>query len=169
MAIAPATALIFLPFAILIGIWVAWSDMKFMKIPNKAVVALIGIFVVIGLLALPFAEYLLRYLHVVVVLVVTFLANQVRLMGAGDAKFLAAMAPFVDRGDVSVFVPIFAAVLLAAFATHRLFRAIPPVRRAFPDWQSWDNPKFPMGLALSGALLIYLALGAYFGTQPPTA
>ncbi len=164
MAIAPATALIFLPFAILVGIWVAWSDMKFMKIPNKAVAALFWIFVVTGLLALPFGEYLWRYLHIVVVLAVTFLANQVRLMGAGDAKFLAVMAPFVDRGDIALIAPIFAAVLLAAFATHRIFRAIPAMRRGFPDWKSWENPKFPMGFALSGTLIIYLALGTLIGT-----
>ena len=35
-----AAALTFLPFAAAIGIWVAWSDMSSMKIPNKAVLAL---------------------------------------------------------------------------------------------------------------------------------
>lgn len=167
MAIAPATALIFLPFALAIGIWVAWSDMKFMKIPNWAVLALFAVFVVTGPLALPFGEYLWRYLHLVVVLAITFAANMLRLMGAGDSKFLAAMAPFVDRGDVNVIVPVFAAVLLAAFATHRIFRAIPAMRRGFPDWQSWTHAKFPMGLALAGTLILYLVLGALLGTQPP--
>lgn len=169
MAIAPATALIFLPFAILIGIWVAWSDMKFMKIPNKAVIALLGIFVVTGPFALPFEEYLWRYLHVVVVLAITFCANLLRLMGAGDSKFIAAMAPFIDRGDVNSLIQIAAVVLLAAFVTHRAFRAIPAMRRGFSDWASWSHTKFPMGLALSGMLIIYLLFGAVFGTQPSAA
>lgn len=167
MFIEPTTALIFLPFALAIGVWVAWNDMKFMKIPNKAVVALMVVFVVTGLIALPFTEYLLRYLHFVAILVIGFVANMARVMGAGDAKFLAGMAPFFDRGDVLAMMTIFAGVLLAAFATHRLFRAVPAMRRAFPDWKSWEHPKFPMGLALSGALILYLALGVVFGGQPP--
>ena len=35
------TALWFLPAVVAIGIWVAWSDMKFMRIPNKAVMAML--------------------------------------------------------------------------------------------------------------------------------
>ena len=58
MSIAPETALWFLPFALVIGVWVAWNDMAFMKIPNKAVVALFGVFVVVGPLALPLEDYL---------------------------------------------------------------------------------------------------------------
>lgn len=164
MAIGAATALWFLPFALPIAIWVAWSDMKFMKIPNKAVVALFAVFVLVGPIALPFEDYLWRYLHLVAVLAAGFVANMLRLLGAGDAKFAAAMAPFVALGDVAPFLQVFAAVLLAAFATHRAFRAVPAVRRAFPDWQSWARGDFPMGLALSGALLIYLGLGAALGT-----
>ena len=34
-----------------IGVWVAWSDMKSMKIPNKAVLATLAVWVVVGLLA----------------------------------------------------------------------------------------------------------------------
>ncbi len=167
MAIAPSAALAFLPFALLIGVWVAWNDMKFMKIPNKAVLALFGVFVLVGPFVLPFEEYLWRYVHVVVVLAITFAANLLRLMGAGDSKFIAAMAPFVDRADALAFCQIAAVVLLAAFATHRLFRAIPAMRRAFPDWRSWTHPKFPMGLGLSGMLIVYLALGVLLGSQPP--
>ena len=169
MAIAPQAAMIFLPLALAIGIWVAWNDMKFMKIPNMAVLALFGVFVVLGPIALPFEEYLWRYLHVVVILVLGFVANLLRLMGAGDAKFLAAMAPFFDRGDANVLLPVFTGVILAAFVTHRMFRALPAIRRAYPDWESWTHAKFPMGLALSGVLILYLGLGAVFGLQPPSS
>ena len=47
-----ATAFWFLPFALPIAVWVAWSDMKFMRIPNKAVLALTAVFLVVGLAAL---------------------------------------------------------------------------------------------------------------------
>ena len=52
------TALWFLAPVLAIGIWVAWSDMKFMKIPNTAVLALAAAFIVIGPIALGFQLYL---------------------------------------------------------------------------------------------------------------
>ena len=149
----------FMLAALPISVWVAWSDMKFMRIPNVAVLALVAGFAVLGLLALPLGEYLWRYAHLAVILLVGFLMSSANLIGAGDAKFAAAMAPFIARGDIGFFCFVFAAVLLASFAAHRLFRRISAVRQATPDWQSWtETKKFPMGLALGGALIAYLVL-----------
>ncbi|MEL6167191.1 MAG: prepilin peptidase [Pseudomonadota bacterium] len=163
LAISTATALWFLPFAVPVCIWVAWSDLSSMKIPNKAVVALLAVFVVIGIVALPLTEYLWRYAHFVVILIFGFVLAQAGI-GAGDAKFAAAMAPFIDRTDAISLLSLFAAVLLAAFATHRIFRAIPAIRRAFPDWKSWTHKKFPMGFALGGTLILYLIAGVALGS-----
>ena len=165
MEIAVTTAFWFLPFAAAIGVWVAWNDMAFMKIPNKAVIALFGVFVVIGLLALPFQDYLWRFVQLAAVLALGFVLNLARAIGAGDAKFAAAMAPFVDPGDLRVLLVLFAAVLLAAFVTHRGARAIPALRRAFPGWESWSRGDFPMGLALGGTLIFYLLLGVFLGAR----
>ena len=160
---AAQEALWFLPLVIPIAIWVAWSDMKFMKIPNKAVLALGAVFAVVGLLALPLPEYGWRWVQLAVVLAIGFALTIAGLVGAGDAKFAAAMAPFVALPDARAFIGIFAACLLAAFVAHRLMRAIPAVRAAAPDWASWTHKKFPMGLALSGALLIHLGTVAALG------
>jgi prepilin peptidase CpaA len=138
--------------------------MAFMKIPNKAVVALFVVFVVIGLLALPVEGYLWRYAQFAGVLALGFVLNIARAVGAGDAKFAAAMAPFVDPGDARLALVLFAAVLLAAFVTHRAARAVPAVRIAFPAWESWSRKDFPMGLALGGTLIFYLLLGIAFGS-----
>lgn len=154
---------VFLVTTLPIAIWVAWSDMATMKIPNMAVIALVAVFAVVGLLALPLPEYLWRYSHLIIVLIIGFVLNLAGAIGAGDAKFAAAMAPFVPTVDAMPFMMLFAAVLLAAFATHRLFRAIPSVRRGFPEWESWTRRDFPMGLALSGALIAYLGLATAFG------
>jgi prepilin peptidase CpaA len=162
--IAASTALWFAPFAVPIGIWVAWNDMAFMKIPNKAVVALFAVFVVVGLLALPLDSYVWRYAQLAGVLALGFVLNIARAVGAGDAKFAAAMAPFVDPGDVRVVLVLFAAVLLAAFVTHRAARSVPAVRTAFPAWESWSRKDFPMGLALGGTLIFYVLLGVAFGS-----
>lgn len=161
MVLTLREALWFLPLVAPICLWVAWSDMKFMKIPNKAVLALAAVFAVVGLIALPLEVYAWRWGQLLGVLLFGFLFTVIGAMGAGDAKFMAAMAPFVAAQDVRLFGIIFLASLLVAFATHRLARALPVVRAATPDWLSWTHRKFPMGLALAGSLLFYLALGIF--------
>jgi prepilin peptidase CpaA len=156
-------ALAFLPFVAPIALWVAWSDLARMKIPNAAVLALVAVYLIVGPFVLPLGEWGWRWLHLAIVLAVGFVANMAGLLGAGDAKFLAAAAPFVAAADALALTILFASLLIAAFATHRLMRALPPVRRAVPDWASWTHRKFPMGFALGPALAFYLALAAAYG------
>ncbi len=164
--LAPATAsLWFFILTVPICLYVAWSDMARMKIPNKAVMLTVIVFAVAGLILLPFTDYAWRWLHLVVVLAVGFVMNMVGMLGAGDAKFAAAMAPFIALGDLFNVMILFAAIMLAAFFTHRLARAIPPIRNLVPEWESWKRKDFPMGLALGGTLAAYLALAARYGAN----
>ena len=157
-----AQALWLLPLAIPICIWVAWSDLKFMLIPNKAVIALLIVFLIMGLFAFSPYFYAWRWSHFVIVLVLGIVINAAGLAGAGDAKFAAAMAPFIARGDLILVIILFAAILPAAYVTHRIFRSIPAMKRIAADWKSWgETRKFPMGFALAGTLLAYLALAIY--------
>lgn len=153
---SPTAALVFLPFVLPIAIWVAWSDMKFMKIPNKAVAALALVFFVVGLVALPFKLWLWGLALLGIVLVAGFVVATLGLVGAGDAKFAAAMAPFFVGGDLRFILALFAACLLGAFASHRGMRHVAAFRSATADWESWTRKDFPMGLALSGTLVFYL-------------
>jgi prepilin peptidase CpaA len=160
-SLSPLAALAFLFPALPIGIWVAWSDMKSMKIPNKAVMALGAGFLIIGLGLvltglLPFTAFLWALGLGLIVLVAGFLGNAAGLFGAGDAKFAAVMAPFFIGADARFVMGLFAACLLGAFASHRLAARIPTFRAATADWASWTNKDFPMGLALSGTLIFYL-------------
>ena len=157
LALPASAALWFLP-AVPVALWVAWSDMARMRIPNAAVLALMALFAVLGLAALPFAAWAWGWAQFALVLVLGFLLNMARALGAGDAKFAAAMAPFVAPADAAPFLLLFALVLLAAFATHRGVRAVPALRGLTPGWESWRRADFPMGLALGGALILYLAL-----------
>ena len=156
-------ALWFLPFVLPVCLYVSWSDMRAMRIPNQAVLVLAVIFLFIGLIAVPLADYPWRLLQLVIILVIGFVMNATGLIGAGDAKFAAAAAPFIHPGDTLFLMILFACTLLAAFAAHRLGKYT-PLRRAAPEWKSWDTGSdFPMGLALGGTLGLYLMLGAVFG------
>ncbi len=141
-------------------VWAAWSDLARMKIPNLAVLALVAVFGVVGPLVLPLGDWGARWLHLVAILAVGFALNLAGAVGAGDAKFAAAMAPYVARSDAASALVLFAAMLLAAFATHRAARALPALRRIAPGWESWRSGDFPMGLALGGTLIAYLVLAA---------
>lgn len=156
MIIDAQAALWFLPFCVPVAIWVAWSDMASMKIPNKAVLTMAAIWAVVGLLAFPLPQYGWGWAVLGIVLAVGFILSALGLVGAGDAKFAAAMAPVFSTGDWRAILALFCACLLGAFATHRIAWAIPAIRRATPDWISWNHKDFPMGLALAGTLIFYL-------------
>ncbi len=163
MQMSALAATWFVPFAIAIGIWVSWSDMKFMKIPNQSVLALAAVFILVGPLVLPFDSYLWHLAAIPAVLAVGFMLNVIRAVGAGDAKFAAAMAPFFALGDAVEIMFLSCAILLAAFTTHRVMGLVPAVRRATTDWESWERRDFPMGFALSGILIVYLLLASHYG------
>jgi prepilin peptidase CpaA len=154
-------ALVFAPFVLAISVWVAWSDMATMKIPNKAVIALGatwavigGILVLAGLMGWRMWGW--GFALGGITLVAGFVANAAGLVGAGDAKFGAVMAPFFVGADPRLVMALLAACLLGAFCAHRAVRMIAPLRAAVPDWESWGNKKFPMGLTLAGMLVFYL-------------
>jgi prepilin peptidase CpaA len=150
-------SLLFLAFVLPIAVWVSWSDMKFMKIPNNAVLALAAVWLVVGFFAMTLNAWLWGWALLAIVLVIGFLANMLNLVGAGDAKFAAAMAPFFVLGDIRYVLALFAACLLGAFVCHRVVRRIPALKKMTTEWVSWTNKDFPMGLALSGTIVFYLA------------
>ncbi len=155
-----AEAAWFLPFVLPICIYVAWKDLSEMRIPNTAVLALGAVFLVVGFFILPLDAYGTRLLQLAVVLFAGFIISSLGMVGAGDAKFAAVMAPFIAPGDLLFFLLLFSLVLLGSWLTHRGAARVPAVRRATPDWVSWDKGKlFPMGVALAGALAIYLIMG----------
>ena len=163
MQITALSALWFAPFVLPICLWVAHSDMRVMRIPNLAVGALLLVFLVVGALVLPLPEYLWRWSHFLLILIVGMVLNAAGAIGAGDAKFAAAAAPYIALGDLRLLFALFAANIVAAYATHSIARHT-PLRRLAPDWVSfnrgWD---FPMGLSLGATLAIYLLLGTQFG------
>jgi prepilin peptidase CpaA len=163
MSITAFSAWVFLPFVLPICLYVAFTDLREMRITNQAVLALFAVFVVVGPFALPLPEYGWRFLQLGIFLALGILLNAGGAIGAGDAKFAAAAAPFIALGDARLLMAVFAANLMAAFATHR-FAKHSPLRRIAPAWESWNRGwDFPMGLSLGGTLALYLLLGAFYG------
>lgn len=157
-------ALWFLPFVLPLCYAAALTDLRGMRIPNWTVDSLAVIYVAGGALLMPtWSDYGWQLLHLPAGIALGFLFYSAGAVGAGDAKFAGAAAPFVALGDLRLMMVIFAAVLLAGFAAHRIAKYT-PLRRLAPQWQSWDTGNsFPMGLCLGAALALYLALAALFG------
>ena len=164
MAISAFAALWFLPFVVPLCLYVAYTDLAFMKITNKTVLTLGAVYLALGPFVLPSLEmYLWGLAQFAIVLVAGIFLNAAGVMGAGDAKFLAFAAPYIDIADISVLLMILASLLLAPVVTHRAVRAS-RLRDLAPDWESWAQGKrFPMGLALGPTLALYLCLGALNG------
>lgn len=156
-------ALLFLPLVIPISAWVIYSDLARMKIPNKAVLALLIGFAVLGFFALETNEYLWRWSHFAVILTLGFLLNMGNMLGAGDAKFAAVVAPFVALSDTFLVLTILALMIVIGFVAHRLIRRIKPLRELAPDWESWSRNDYPMGLSICMTFLTYLILGVTHG------
>lgn len=164
LALTAKQAAWFLPFVAPLCIYVAWNDLRAMKIPTWSTDALALVFVVVGFFLMPFwPDYALRYAHFAIMLVVGLLLNAGGILGAGDSKFIASAAPFIAVDDIGFVMMLLATCLLAGYMIHRLARAIPAVRNLVPDWQSWSEKKrFPMGFPLGGALIFYLATPLVF-------
>jgi len=163
LAITSFSAWIYLPFVLPICFYSAFTDLREMRITNQAVLVLGGLFLVLGLIALPFYTYLWALATMVIVLVIGVFLNAAGAVGAGDAKFAAAAAPYIAWGDGRTILMIFTATLLAAVVTQRVAKYT-PIRRAVPHWVSWEKKnEFPMGLALGGALGFYIILGTIYG------
>ncbi|MEO1641236.1 MAG: prepilin peptidase [Pseudomonadota bacterium] len=163
-----------LPAVIPLALYISWNDMRTMKITNNSMLVLFGAFVVLGPFAFGFPTYFWQLLHGPVVLVVGMAIWALRLVGGGDAKMLAAMAPYFWLDDLRLILIVFVAASLGALITHSIFR-FTPLHKLTPDWASWSagkgnlrggilglNLAFPKGTALSLTLVVYLLLVAIY-------
>lgn len=151
-----AQAIFFLPFVVIIGIWVAWTDMSKMKIPNVAVISLLAVWVVLGLIVVPWQVWAWGLAIAFCVMLVGILGMVLRLLGGGDAKFVAAMTPYFVQDELRHTLLLSVVVILAALTLHRIWRAIPALRSMAPTWESWIHNDFPLGFALAGILIIHV-------------
>lgn len=140
---------------------VAKNDLKEMKIPNWTVLTMVGVFIVLGFLILPFDVFYWRFAGLAVMLVIGFLLSMAKLMGAGDAKFMAAAALFITPADAVSVIVILAVMGPLTLIIHRLVGRF-YMKTNHPEWESFQRVReFPWGLPLTATLLLYLGQIAF--------
>ncbi len=164
MALTQNAALWFLPLVLPMCLYAMYSDLRWMKIYNINVCLILAVFLFAGPFALGLETYLWRFVALAVAFAVLLALWAAGAMGAGDAKFIIAMAPMIDWHDYRIMVALYCAWTLAAVLTHRIAGKT-ALRSLAPDWESWSMQarKFPMAIALAPIFLSYLILGWIYG------
>ena len=121
-------------------------------------VSLVLIFIITGPFVLPFTEYGLSLLYGLIALLISLVIFALRLVPGGDLKYTAALIPFVNTGELISFAMFVSLCSIIAVFTHLVFGW---VGLAPKDWASWEKGgwkrRFPVGYALSGGFITYLA------------
>ena len=157
MILDSTDAMILLVPVLPIAIWAAVSDLKRMKIPNTAVLAMAAVWPLLGWYLVGMNAWLWGFAIMAVVFVAGFLLYLTGTFGAGDAKYAAAMSGLFVGGSIGEILLIIFVCMVGSLILHRLLRSLPFVRNATPDWESWTRRRyFPFGLALSAIVVFYL-------------
>jgi len=154
----PALALAF-TIMVPLMVYVIVSDLRTMKIPNWAVLAAFGVFLVTGLWGLPFDVYLWRIGHAVIALLAGFVLFSAAggSIGAGDLKLIAAITPFIPGSAVTGVLFIFALSAIGLIFFHQITRRV--VRKRETGWKSFDQAVYlPAGVALGLTIVLFLGL-----------
>lgn len=156
--ITPTGALILLVPALPIALWATYSDMKRLKIPNQAVLALAAVWPLLGWLAVPtWSAWAWGFAFLAIGFVIGYLAFALVGFPGGDAKYAAAMSPVFVGADIGLVLQLVLVCMVGATILHQIVRKIPIVRRMAPDWESWKHWRMvPFGMALSAILILYL-------------
>ena len=148
----------FLPILTILGLWIAWNDLKTMLITNKTFLATVAIFAIIGPFVMPLDTYLWRLAISGAILVVTFTLFALGAFGGGDAKIFPALGLFVAYKDWIDFLIILVAAMIGAVLLVIILR-MTPLQKYTPEWKTWNAGRFiPMGLALGSSIIIYYVL-----------
>lgn len=142
----------------------AWWDLKWLRIPNWIVLAVFAVFLATGIWGLAWDVFLWRLLYAVVTLLIGFAIFSTGLIGGGDAKMAAALAPFIGGHDVVRMLVIYAVITLVLVLVLRLVMHF--ARHRETGWAAVDQMhrpakerSFPMGLIFAFTVL------AHFGAE----
>jgi prepilin peptidase CpaA len=141
-------------------------DVKHLRIPNWAVLAVFGAFLATGSWGLPVETFLWRLGYAAIVLVIGFGLYSVAqgYVGAGDLKLIAALAPFLSGANLVDFLLIYIAASVSGLGLFLAARAA--IGRRKVGWKALEQGLyFPAGvlLGLSMAVSLLAEAAARFG------
>ena len=132
-------------------IYAAYSDLRYMRIPDFISIALVALFTVTILIQVPL-DIGARIAVATGIFVIGYTGFSFRLIGGGDVKFLSALALFVPRSELTVFANLFSVSLLVGVF---LICVAQRSRLANVGWKSFSaRGRFPMGLSIAMAGLM---------------
>lgn len=133
-------------------IYMGYSDLRYMRIPNRLVLAMLAAFAIMAPF-LPRDALLDRLLVATCVFGVGFVAFAFRLFGGGDVKALAALTLFVPPPALTLFGLVFSLSMAFGILAIVTVRRVPGVSRS--GWVSLRaNGHFPMGISIAAAGLL---------------
>lgn len=140
------------------GLW----DLRRMRIPNWLNGVIAALFLPVGLALLPPEAVAWRYAAGFGVLALGFALFALGRMGGGDVKMLAACTPWVAPVHAPLVLQLLAVALIAGLALVMGARAL--LRGRETSWRSLRRgARFPMGVSIAAAMLVYFALRASGG------
>lgn len=145
-----------IPLVLLTPLLVAtgYSDLRYMKIPNRLSIATVALFMAISFFILPLDSIMQRMLISLAFLVIGFIGFALNIIGGGDAKMLSALMLFIPPGTLSLFMLLFAASLLFGIVFLLTLRATPVGATA--SWLGLQRgARFPMGISIAMAGLTH--------------
>jgi prepilin peptidase CpaA len=127
-----------------------WFDLRFLRIPNVLVGAVVATAIVLAPFLLTWPDSLTRIVVAGVVFAAGFAGFMCRLIGGGDVKMLAALMLFVPLNQMAAFCLLFAAALLIGIGAVQALRAF--AHRPGSIWGVLrEKHRYPMGLSIGMA------------------
>ena len=145
-----------LALAVPVLVWIAWTDFRYMRIRNRAVLVAVAIFAVTApFIGLEEAGW--RLLAAAIVFGTGIVLFALRVLGGGDVKMAGALMLLVPTGTYTLFGYVFSAATLLAILLILGLRAVPGLRRSGPV-SLRARGTLPMGVAFGLCGVLHLAV-----------
>ena len=136
-------------------------DLKYFRIPNMLVLAILAVFLVGVAPFLTMEELYRRGVLAIIVLAAGIVFVLLRAIGVGDIKASTVFVLFLEDYELALFM---IALALASVVGLMMLKVMRPfvLRKnyeAIAEWQCWhDRQHFPFGFALAGALFMVVGI-----------
>lgn len=149
-------------------LYTAWSDIKTLKIPNWIPLTILVIYLITGLWGLPLDVFLWGLGAGVITLVVFILlyalldSMGIGGIGAGDLKLLSAVIPFMFAADLLMILVFYFIAVMAVWIVFTIAWKRKQHESALASLNQegtrYGRRTPPMGVAIAGAMIAYLAV-----------